>query len=310
LDFIGIIKGIIGGGIHFMKTKILLDTDIGTDIDDAVCLAYLLANPKCELVGITTVAGEAEKRAKIASAICNNAQKEIPIFPGAEIPLIINQRQLIASQATALSKWDHQKKFPTGEAIEFMRRTIRSNPGEVVLLAIGPLTNIGLLFSIDPEIPSLLKGLVMMCGYFFHNLDRTDPLEWNAIGDPHASAIAYRANAQHHKSIGLDVTCQVTMNSNDVKSRFRTGLLQPVLDFAEVFFKESHDYITFHDPLAAAIIFDDKICKFQSGEVTIELENKNAIGFTNWGPGNPDSPHQVAYEVDGERFLEHYFSFF
>ncbi|UCE08759.1 MAG: nucleoside hydrolase, partial [bacterium] len=46
-----------------MRTKILLDTDIGTDIDDAVCLAYLLANPECELMGITTVTGEAEKRA-------------------------------------------------------------------------------------------------------------------------------------------------------------------------------------------------------------------------------------------------------
>ena len=62
--------------------KIILDTDIGTDIDDAVCLAYLLANPQCELLGITTVTGEPEKRAMLASALCKVANRDIPIYPG------------------------------------------------------------------------------------------------------------------------------------------------------------------------------------------------------------------------------------
>ena len=53
-----------------MSKKILLDTDIGTDIDDALCLLYLLANPDCELLGITTVTGESEKRAMLASSLC------------------------------------------------------------------------------------------------------------------------------------------------------------------------------------------------------------------------------------------------
>jgi inosine-uridine nucleoside N-ribohydrolase len=68
-------------------TKVLLDTDIGTDVDDAVCLAYLLAQPECELLGITTVTGEAEQRASLASVLCMAAGKEIPIYPGAESPL-------------------------------------------------------------------------------------------------------------------------------------------------------------------------------------------------------------------------------
>ncbi len=67
-----------------MGTKVLLDTDIGSDIDDAVCLAYLLANPECELMGITTVSGESVKRAQVASAICKVAGQVIPIFPGVE----------------------------------------------------------------------------------------------------------------------------------------------------------------------------------------------------------------------------------
>ena len=68
--------------------KVLLDTDIGSDIDDAICLAYLLAKPECELLGITTVSGEPEKRAMLASAICRTAGRDIPIFPGAPLPLL------------------------------------------------------------------------------------------------------------------------------------------------------------------------------------------------------------------------------
>src|SRR5215471_2753008 len=127
-----------------MTTKVILDTDIGSDIDDAVCLAYLLAQPQCELLGITTVTGEVEKRAMMASALCKVAGKQIPIYPGVDTPLLVPQKQPKAQQASALDKWDHDTQFPKGEAVEFLRRTIRAHPGEVTLLTIGPLTNIGL----------------------------------------------------------------------------------------------------------------------------------------------------------------------
>src|SRR5437867_10805365 len=156
-----------------MSVKVLLDTDIGSDIDDAVCLAYLLAQPQCELLGITTVTGEADKRAMMASALCKVADKEIPIFPGCEKPLLVPQKQPHAPQAAALSRWPHEGNFPQGEAVQFLRQTIRRHPGEVTLLTIGPLTNIGLLFALDPEIPSLLKALVSMCGVFT-NPDATE----------------------------------------------------------------------------------------------------------------------------------------
>ena len=69
-----------------MAQKVLFDTDIGSDIDDAVALAYLLAQPECELLGITTVTGEAVRRAQLASALCLDAGKQVPIFPGQEAP--------------------------------------------------------------------------------------------------------------------------------------------------------------------------------------------------------------------------------
>ena len=292
-----------------MAIKVLLDTDIGSDIDDAVCLAYLLAQPECELLGITTVTGEAHKRASLASALCRVAGKRVPIFPGAEEPLLVPQRQTQAPQAAALARWDHDTAFPHGRAVEFLRRTIRQHPGEIVLLTIGPLTNAALLFRVDAAIPSLLKGLVMMCGVFTGRLPGVGPLEWNARLDPHATAIVYGGGAPMHRSIGLDVTCQVTMPAARVRQAFQADLLQPVLDFAEVWFQHA-DKITFHDPLAATTIFDDQICAFKKGRVEVELASPNSLGLTRWEPDGADARHQVALEVNPARFFDHFFSVF
>lgn len=291
-----------------MCIKIVLDTDIGTDIDDALCLTYLLANPACDLLGITTVTGEPEKRAMLASALCKLAGKEIPIYPGAAKPILIEQRQKTAAQARALKKWKHDTDFPRNQAIDFLRNTIRENPGEVNLLTIGPLTNIGLLFASDREIPSLLKSLVMMAGHFERRNPLVNTLEWNAFGDAHASAIVYQSLAPVHRSIGLDVTHQVTMHAEQFRREFSHELFAPVRDFAEVWFEYS-PIITFHDPLAATTLFDETICQFSRGEVSIELADQKNLGLTHWQT-KADGNHEVALEVNGDRFFEHYLSFF
>lgn len=291
-----------------MPVKVLFDTDIGTDIDDAVCLAYLLAQPACELLGITTVSGEATRRAMLASAVCRAAGKEIPIYPGAEEPLLIAQKQPRAQQADALHGWPHDTTFPQGAAVEFLRKTVRAHPGEVTLLAVGPLTNVALLFRADPEIPRLLKSLVLMCGQFFGHAAGRGPVEWNASCDPHAAAIVYESAVAGHRSHGLDVTSQVKMPAAEVRARFQTPLLRPVAAFAEVFFQR-RDEITFHDPLAAATIFDDTICTFTRGNVRVELESRQLAGFMHWQPDTVGR-HRVADTVDADRFFAHYFSVF
>jgi inosine-uridine nucleoside N-ribohydrolase len=291
------------------RTKVLLDTDIGSDIDDAVCLAYLLAQTHCNLLGITTVTGQATQRAMLASALCRVAGREIPIFPGAERPLIVSQRQPDAPQAAALSRWAHDSTFESGEAVSFMRRTIRQHPHEVVLLTIGPLTNVALLFALDPEIPALLKGLVMMCGAFTQHARRAGALEWNAILDPHATAMVYATETRLHRSIGLDVTKQVRMDAEEVRRAFRAELLQPVLDFAQVWFAD-RDEITFHDPLAAVTLFDTRVCGFEKGRVTVELAHQEQLGRTDWDPRAEHKPHEIALTVDSERFFDRFFSIF
>ncbi len=290
-----------------MTEKIILDTDIGSDIDDAICLAYLLANPGCELLGITTVTGEAELRARVASAVCRVANKPIPIFPGNEKPMFVEQRQPRAPQAEALDQWDHEHNFPKGEAIAFLRETIRKDPGEITLLTIGPLTNIAALFLDDPNVISMIKELVSMCGVFTGVMGNAK-LEWNARLDPHATAIVYRAQTVRHRSIGLDVTTRLQMSADEARSRFQARLLKPVLDFAEVWFKDSPQ-ITFHDPLAATVIFDPAICQFTQGQVDVEVSSPTLGGLTQF-LAKPDGNHEVATDVSPDKFFNHFFSYF
>lgn len=291
-----------------MATKILLDTDIGSDIDDAVCLAYLLAQPECDLVGITTVSGEPDKRAMLASALCTEAGAEVPIFPGAPNPILGRQYQPRAPQAETPPKWEHRTDFPQGKAIGFMRDVIRENPGEVVLLGIGPLTNIALLFTMDPEIPSLLKGLVLMCGVFVKSISVRN-IEWNALCDPYAAAVVYNSRAPMQRTVSLDVTTEVVMDADEVRGKFGAGLLKLVRDFAEVWFQRQ-PRVTFHDPLAAAVIFDDSICNFKRCIVEVELESSALRGMTIDVPDPETGPHEAAATVDKERFFDHFFGAF
>ena len=149
---------------------------------------------------------------------------------------------MVAQQARALTGMDYQENFTLGEAVPFMRQVIRQNPGEVILLSIGPLTNVAALFLVDEEIPSLLKGMVSMCGTFTHNRSGGLLKEWNAMLDPHASAVVYASRLPFHISIGLDVTLQVEKDTREVHQLFSRPGLQPVLDFARVWFEVK----TFH----------------------------------------------------------------
>ncbi|HEX2394789.1 MAG TPA: nucleoside hydrolase [Bacteroidales bacterium] len=290
-----------------LKEKLLLDTDIGSDIDDSLCLAYLLCQKQCEILGITTVSGDSVNRAKLASALLKAAGSNgIPIYPGVEQPLLNPQKQPVAHQVRYLSKWPHETKFPKGQAIEFMRRTIRENPNEITLLAIGPLTNIALLFAVDPEIPALLKRLVMMCGVFTYRYQGDSCLsEWNARCDPHATAMVYNAPVKNIVSVGLDVTGQVIMEKDEIINRFNTDLLKVVLDFSGIL-DNTRKSIVYHDPLAGAVIFKREICDFKRGNVEVEIGNNRLEGLTYWKE-DQNGKNDVAFGVNKEMFLDHFF---
>ncbi len=288
--------------------KVILDTDIGSDIDDAVCLAYLLAQPRCDLLGITTVTGAPVQRARMASALCRVAGRAVPIHAGSATPLLIEQRQKECPQAAALAKWPHDTEFAVGTAVPFLRDTIHAHPGEIILLAIGPFTNVGLLFAQHPETAGLLKGLVVMGGWFRTRLPNVGPLEWNAMLDPHATAILYRHAPAFNRSVGTDVTMSVSMPAAEVRQRFQAPLLKPVLDFAEVWFQHA-GRLVFHDPLAAVSIFEPGICTWERGSVDVELKSDRLLGMTHWTRSDAGR-HEIAADVNPEAFFKAYFGVF
>jgi inosine-uridine nucleoside N-ribohydrolase len=284
------------------------DTDIGSDIDDAVCLAYLLKQPRCELVGITTVSGQAQSRASLADALCRAAgHADVPIHAGSEQGLLLGVVQPECPQAAVLPRFPHRapEEFPKNTAVEFLRDRINSRPGELTLLTIGPLTNVGILFSLDRDLPSKLKRLVMMCGVFSAEVGAR---EWNALCDPIATAIAYRAEVAEHVSIGLDVTMRCRKPSQECIQRFESigGPLAVVAAMSEVWAKRA-GIMTFHDPLAAVSIFEPGICDYQSGRVDVELKSDRVPGMTLFTRDAKPSPHRAALGVDPEAFFQHYF---
>ena len=297
------------------QIPLLLDTDIGSDIDDALALAYLLRQPRCDLLGITTVSGEPDQRAMLADVVCRaGGRTDIPIHPGTAAPLLVPQNQPHAPQVSALTSgdWPHREFDEDPTAIDFLRETIHACPSEITLLCIGPLTNIALLFALDPAIPKLLKEVVLMGGWYFH---RPQP-EWNIRCDPHAAAMVFAAPVPRLVAVGIDVTTRCRMPADDCRRRFAEagGPLAPVAAFAEVWFQNVPE-ITFHDPLAAALIFEPSLCTAEARQISVELASPLRPGqtYVDWQDRHdPDpsafSPHQVAASVNAPAFFDHYFS--
>jgi purine nucleosidase len=294
------------------KIPLILDTDIGSDVDDAVALAYLLRQPRCELLGITTVTGDVAKRCAIAEVLCRAAGRDdVPIHAGASSVLLVGPGQPLVPHYAAIEHLPHRTDYAPNTAVDFLRRTIRARQHEITLLTIGPFTNVALLFALDPEIPSLLKQIVSMAGIYYPRTRRTSkrPREWNCMVDPVATAMVFGAHAPNHTCLGLDVTLQCTMNADDVRDRFSAPLLDVVLPMAELWLAE-HETLTFHDPLAAVSVFDPQVCEYESGRIDSPLSsNQRLQGRTMFSP-DAAGPHHIAKSVDVQRFFDDYFATF
>lgn len=287
---------------------VLFDTDIGSDIDDAVALAYLLAQPRCELLGVTTVTGDTGQRAALADIVCRAASRtDVPIHAGLPDVLLHGPGQPQVPQYAAVAHHDHHTNWPHS-AIEFLRQTIRARPGQITLVAVGPLTNVAALFLADPEIPSLLKNVVLMGGVFTGGAGHgPGAREWNALVDPVATAITFRRAEGKLLAVGLDVTTRCRLWADECRRRFAAagGALAVVAEMAEVWFKNARE-ITFHDPLAAAVVFEPDLCGYHHGQVRVVADEGPFAGLTRWEP-KPEGPHTIATEIEPERFFAHYF---
>lgn len=281
--------------------KILLDTDIGGDIDDAICLAYLLKEPKCDLLGISIVCGEPEKRAAVADAICKAAGRTVPIVAGLDTTLQPVPVYPTPDGAVALENWAHDD-FQKGNAPEFLYEKIKENLNEVTLIAIGNMTNVATMFREHPDAPYLLKGLFVMNGYFGEKKLPDPYWNWNSWADPLASKITFAAPVATHRAVPLEVTDMLTIEADRASELLKADseLMKAVFDFGNAWLKSSNK-LTLHDPLAAVSVFYPDICTFERGFVDVETEKAEDMGGTHFTP-SPDGNVEIARTVDMEHF--------
>lgn len=287
------------------RKMLWLDTDIGTDIDDALALSYLLGRPDVDLLGISTVTVSAVERAKLAAAICRDLdQPNLRVFAGADRPLLHPSRQTEYPQTDAVDPalaGDIQDQVArTGAHIEAMYRAALRWPGEVHLLAIGPLTNLALLVRTHPDIADLLADVTLMAGRFY---GPAQP-EWNVWCDPHAAAIVFES-FKNIRAVGLDVTLKTTRPAEQIWRIFRPAG-PTVIRAIEIFIrKQKNEQICLHDPLAAASLIDEQVLQFETGTVQVEATGGTTEGITVFQP-KAGGPHRVAKEVDLARFCADY----
>jgi len=158
--------------------KVIFDTDIGDDIDDAYALGFLLRSPEVRVLGVTTAFEDTHLRARLATRFLNSAGREdVPVYEG---PKTAGKSHFTQSQ---WAEGSPDRTYP--DAIEFMLNTIRRDPGQITLVAVAPLTNVGALIAKDPKTFGKLKRVVLMGGSVAHgygNKEQPDA-EWNIVND-------------------------------------------------------------------------------------------------------------------------------
>lgn len=294
-----------------LRQKVIIDTDIGDDIDDAFALAFAVNSPELHVLGITTVFRNCVLRAKIAKALlASYEKKDIPVYPGVDIPLIQqftdreNDRfdtkgKLIPCQfdETIMKNFVPEKEWGP----DFLINSILENPGQITLIPIGPLTNIALAIRKCPEIIPKIKKIVLMGGFFYDNT-----AEWNIMCDPEAARIVFTSGANVF-AVGLDVTMKCKLSMEQIKDFERLGSKNSAIlsKMMKSWFKHYQFACpVLHDPLTVGCVIDPTFIKFREHEILIGLEGEER-GKTKIKkePQSGSSIVNIAEDVEAERYL-------
>lgn len=269
---------------------VILDTDIGTDIDDAFALALALSSPELDLRAVTTVSADAYSRARIVCRFLESVGRpEIPVAAG---------RPERASPETAgqyqYALDPNYKKRPVAElAPEFLRRQLEAHRGELTLITIGDLTNVALLLSRYPESSRWIKRLVMMGGSVRVGYSGKPPVdrEWNIRSDVKAAQAVF-ASGIPILMAPLDATTMVKLEAPWRQRIFaaRTRLTEQLEILYRLWGKTTP---TLFDPVAVTLAFNEKFCRFE--ELRIEVDDQ---GFTREAPGRPNARVALSIRVD------------
>src|SRR5215211_7947112 len=301
-----------------MPKKILFDTDPG--IDDACAILLALASPELSVEGLSIVHGNCSLEQATVNALSvlelANAS-QIPVAKGCELPLV--QPSLLALEThgeTGLgyARLPAPRTLPiTQHGVDFLIEKILASPGEITLVAIGPLTNVALAIRQEPRIVQALKEIIIMGGALRQEGNTTPLAEFNTYVDPHAAHIVYHAGIPT-TLVPLDVTYQCILTPGDVSRLQNTdSLITKFVADTTRFYMEFHDEYqkiegcVINDPLALALTFAPELCTYRELPVDVDLSGGISLGktvadFYNYGkkPANM----KVALGVRARDFID------
>lgn len=198
--------------------KVILDTDIADDIDDAYALALLASAPGVKLLGVTTAFGETGKRAQVAAKLLAAlGRSDVPVCAGRKgTPAIGRQYEWARSF--------HSPALKSGDAITFLKTQIDQAPGQITLIGIGPLMNLGDLLIRYPEVKPKIRRIVLMGGAVYAGYNGQPPAapEWNISRDPAAARIVFMSGVPLVMA-GLEVTTTLQLDAERQKRIFADG---------------------------------------------------------------------------------------
>jgi len=323
--------GVTMFGNCFGKEKIILNVDPG--IDDAWAILFALGSPEIELLGVTVSFGNIENMTQLtenALKICEVADRhDIPVFAGATAP-IVGRYQSLGSELFHGKDGLGNYGFPppTGkiksmDAMNFIVQTCRESPGEVILVSVGPLTNIAVALSIEPRLPQLVKSIYVMGGTVLYPGNVRVMSEANVAKDSHAAKQVFAAGFKIVMA-GLDVTMRIEMYPDyfDKIKNLGTKTGHFVWQLAQFYLKSMKStgfpWSPCHDPSAImAIIHPEIYVNTTDYPVSVyaqDNENDPADGLImvdrRLGPDSPKPPvHNTTLlmQVNQTRFKDIFF---
>ena len=280
------------------REKIIIDTDIGDDVDDAFAVALALRSPELEILGITTTFGDTETRAKLLDRMLGEiGRSDIPVAVGAptHVTNVFTQRRY--------AEGGHFARASHPAAVDFIGEQIRRYPGQITLIAIGPLMNVGALIDKDAETFRKLRRVVLMGGSIYRGYGDVGyfpphgpQAEWNIVNDIPSAQKLFASGVPLYV-MPLDST-QVRLEEVKRGILFRSGT--PLTDALTLLYHQwGQETPTLFDVMTVAYILNPKICPVQP--MRIRVDDK---GFTRVEDGAANA--QVCLDSDSDAFFRLY----
>lgn len=281
------------------RDKIILDTDIGSDIDDAWALGLAMRHPGFELVGVTISDGDTPARAKVACKLLHVAGRgDVPVAVGrATTPPHAMEHQFGWAE-------DFTTKRPVDKpAADFIVDAVRAHPGQITLIAVGPLQNVADALRKEPRLGTLVKRVVLMSGSIAANAWSPSPFaEWNverAIAD---AQVVYHAGLPM-TTVPLDSTTYVKLEDEERERLVKhdSPLTRALESLYRLWLDGPSARMTLHDQLAVAEAARPGTFFGRIDTLKIRVDDK---GFTRVDPAG--TPAAVAFEPKRDAFMGFY----